>query len=170
MAEEAETTFEPEGTEAGASDQPKKSMLPLLLIAILVLGTAGVGAWLLARRSARAKTHPPSAKVEPKIKAVLHLESFVVNLADQNENAFLRVGMDIGLDKEMTKEDTEKQLQVMPGTRDTLLDVLTSYQSEELLAPDGKDKLKARLLQALQARMPEVGIREVYFTDFLVQR
>ncbi len=131
------------------------------------------GAWFFAiRPSKTSKAKPKAAAVpeEPKIKSVLHIESFVVNLADQTDTAFLRVGVDIGLDKEMKKEEADKQPQIMPRVRDTLLDVLTSYQSPELLAVDGKAKLRGRLLQALQARVPEVGVREIYFTDFLVQR
>jgi flagellar basal body-associated protein FliL len=30
--------------------------------------------------------------------------------------------------------------------------------------------LKQELLRALQERVPELGVTEVYFTDFLVQR
>ena len=33
----------------------------------------------------------------PQVKGVLHLEPFVVNLADSEDNRFLRVGIDLGL-------------------------------------------------------------------------
>jgi flagellar basal body-associated protein FliL len=34
----------------------------------------------------------------------------------------------------------------------------------------GKTKLKADLLHALQERIPQLGVEEVYFTEFLIQR
>jgi flagellar basal body-associated protein FliL len=48
--------------------------------------------------------------------------------------------------------------------------VLTTWRSDALLAPDGKQKLKTELVRALRENVPELGVREVYFTDFLVQR
>ena len=172
MAEE-NTEVLVETAEEESQKKPKKSIVPLLLVVVMALAAGGFGAWFFAiRPSKTSKAKPKAAAVpeEPKIKSVLHIESFVVNLADQTDTAFLRVGVDIGLDKEMKKEEADKQPQIMPRVRDTLLDVLTSYQSPELLAVDGKAKLRGRLLQALQARVPEVGVREIYFTDFLVQR
>ncbi len=159
--------------EEESQGKPKKSIVPLLLITLLALSAGGFGAWFFALRPSKAsKPKPKEAAVgEPtKIKSVLHIESFVVNLADVSDTAFLRVAVDIGLEKELKKEDTDKQPETMPRIRDTLLDVLSSYQSPELLAVDGKVKLRVHLLQALQARVPEVGIKEIYFTDFLVQR
>jgi flagellar basal body-associated protein FliL len=54
--------------------------------------------------------------------------------------------------------------------RDTILTVLAVAKVEDLLTADGKAKLKENVLQALQDRAPEVGVEEVYFTEFLIQR
>jgi len=35
---------------------------------------------------------------------------------------------------------------------------------------NGKAILKERLATALRERAPELGVREIYFTEFLVQR
>jgi flagellar basal body-associated protein FliL len=53
--------------------------------------------------------------------------------------------------------------------RDTILSVLASAPPEPLFAADGKQKLKADVLKALQERVPDLGIENVYFTEFLVQ-
>jgi flagellar basal body-associated protein FliL len=50
------------------------------------------------------------------------------------------------------------------------LQVLSTYHSADLLAPEGKLKLKQELVKALEVGAPELGVREVYITDFLVQR
>ena len=53
--------------------------------------------------------------------------------------------------------------------RDAILGVLSSARAEQLLASDGKQKLKAALLPALQECAPDLEIENVYFTEFLVQ-
>ena len=108
----------------------------------------------------------------PQIKGVMHLEGFVVNLADTEVNCFLRVGIDLGLENPLPSkgEKGEEGGASTSRVRDTILGVLTTWRSDALLAPDGKQKLKADLLRAFRERAPELGVREIYFTDFLVQR
>ncbi len=53
--------------------------------------------------------------------------------------------------------------------RDTILTVLAGAQPGELLTLDGKRQLKNELLKALQERVPQLAIENVYFTEFLVQ-
>jgi len=48
--------------------------------------------------------------------------------------------------------------------------VLTVCKAEPLLTPEGKQQLKRNLLEALNRENPELGVREIYFTEFLVQR
>lgn len=106
------------------------------------------------------------------VKAVLHLEGFVVNLADTADNRFLRVGIDLGLENPPPANAGKGGEGEVPTarTRDSILAVLTTWHSDDLLAPEGKQKLKDELVRALRERVPELGVREVYFTDFLVQR
>ena len=58
----------------------------------------------------------------------------------------------------------------MATIRDSILTVLAQCTSDQLLTPEGKAKLKADLLNALNRDVPELRAREVYFTEFLVQR
>jgi flagellar FliL protein len=108
----------------------------------------------------------------PQVKGILHLESFVVNLADSEENCFLRVGIDLGLEHPLPTQEGKGGEGAVPiaRVRDCILTVLSTWHSAALLAPEGKQKLKAELLGALHQRVPELGVREIYFTDFLVQR
>jgi flagellar FliL protein len=105
-------------------------------------------------------------------KGVLHLEPFVVNLADPEENRFLRAGIDLGLEKPLPGKAGKGGEADVPAARirDCILYVLSTWRCDALLAPDGKQKLKDEILRALQDRVPELGVKEVYFTDFLVQR
>ncbi len=106
----------------------------------------------------------------PKIVAVMHLEPFVVNLADSEDNRFLRVGIDLGLESPVPAKEGKEGAVPTARIRDCVLGVLTTWHSDALLAPEGKQKLKDELVKSLQARVPELAVGEVYFTDFLVQR
>ena len=140
----------------------------------LLLGLA----MLTAAGSFGCKGSPPASSGRgkdaraPQVKAVLHLESFVVNLADPEENRFLRVGIDLGLESPLSAKEGKGGEGEVPTARirDCILGVLSTWHSDALLAPEGKQKLKDDLVHALRARVPELGVREVYFTDFLVQR
>jgi flagellar FliL protein len=154
-----------EGKGAG-----KKGRWPwrLGVAAAVVLLVAACAGWYLHRQS-RSPTQP-KPKADPQVRDVLHLEPFLVNLADPEGTRFLRVGIDLGLEREPTGERNRSAQMPIARTRDTILMVLTTYKAEVLLAPDGKAQLKDELTKALQQHVPELGVLEVYFTEFLVQR
>jgi flagellar basal body-associated protein FliL len=120
---------------------------------VLVLALAG---WFWSKRG----TEPAAANEETKIKATL-------NLADRDQKSYLRVGIDLGLRKEAGKSESAPSV---AQVRDTILSVLGLAEVNELLTATGKIQLKADLLKALQVRMPELGVEEIYFTEFLIQR
>lgn len=102
---------------------------------------------------------------------ILHLDQFVVNLADPDSDAFLRVGIDVGVRADssaITKEGVDPASVGL--VRDTVLKIITTRTSGDLLTPQGKDDLKKLLLDAIQQRDPALGATSIYFTDFLVQR
>jgi len=101
------------------------------------------------------------------VKGTLHLETFVLNLADPGQRSYLRVGIDLGLGRELGKG--ENAAAVGP-VRDTIVGVLAQSRVDELLTAKGKAKLKEDLLRALQERVPGLEVEEVYFTEFLIQR
>jgi len=120
------------------------------------------------RASSRAQA-VQSAVATPEVNSVLQLDSFVVNLQDPSGNGYLRVSIDLGLASTAKEDDKEKQTTYLPRVRDTILGILGSRTVDELLTPDGKTKLKADLLKAINATVPELECKEVYFTEFLVQ-
>jgi flagellar basal body-associated protein FliL len=148
-----------------AGDQKKNSSL-ISTVLILLLGLAGGAV-------AMAFLHPPAtSKVsEPpnKVRAVLHLETFTVDMSSPEQKVYLRVGIDLGLGHDL------KGLPEDGGTptaliRDTILGILMALKPDDLTSIDGKQKLKDRILEALRQRAPELAAQEVYFTEFLMQR
>jgi flagellar basal body-associated protein FliL len=137
----------------------RSSRKPTLLLAGLVLLTV-LGAWLWMVRQG------PAVAANGQVKSVLHLETFVVNLADSGQRSYLRVGIDLGLGREIAKNETAPVAQV----RDAVLEVLAQCHTDELLTAQGKSKLKQDLLRALQDRAPGLAVEDVYFNEFLIQR
>lgn len=101
------------------------------------------------------------------MKGSLHLETFVLNLADSGQRSYLRVGIDLGLGREIGRGENAPPV---GEVRDTILGVLAESRVDELLTAAGKAKLKEDLLHALQERLPGLEVEEVYFTEFLIQR
>jgi flagellar FliL protein len=159
MSDDLDTPIEPSPSKKGGG----KSLIMVLLIACLVGGGAG---GFLYWRHAKANAHP---EPENKVKEVLHLEDFVVNLADSEAHAYVRLGLDLG-QSAAPKAGKESGPNPVPAIRDTVLSVVAGYKADDLLTADGKIKLKHELLSDLQQRVPEAHIAEVYFTEFLVQR
>jgi len=154
-----------------ASEKRSKSKFLILGVVVLVLGVGGVfGAKLFT--PSKAKPHPAATEGKA-TRAVLHLESFVVNLADGGPGTYLRVGIDLGLAAASEGEGGHGSAKGDAGrtamVRDTILAVLMRLTAQEVASAEGKLRLKQELLHALQQRLPELGVTEIYFTDFLLQ-
>lgn len=150
-----------------ANRKPKSKSSPLLVLLVLA-AIAAAAYWFVSRRAGEAASSDLKAN---SVKSVIHLDSFVVNLADPDQSAFLKIGIDLGISStSLEVKSGDKNTPVLPQIRDAILSVLTTWQSSRLLAPDGKTKLKEQILNALHQQVPAIPIKEVYFTEFLVQR
>ncbi len=138
--------------------RPRRSFALILPLVVL----AGLGLWFWSNHG----TSSAHANDIPAARSTLHLETFVLNLADADQRSYLRVGIDLRLNQETKQaEETVPIAQV----RDTILSVLGEAKVTDLLSSSGKTKLKQDLLLALQERVPKLGVEEVYFTEFLIQ-
>jgi len=148
---------------------PKKSSrTKLLSLGTLVLLAVAGTAWFLLHNGSDA-----SAESAQKLSTtIVHLDGFTVNLADPEENHFLRVSMDLAAERIPPPAENGKPNSglPMPQIRDSILSVLTTSKADVLLTPEGKAKLKKNLIDTLNHDNPELGVHEIYFTEFLVQR
>jgi flagellar FliL protein len=145
----------------------KKSSLPIIVGVLVVLLGGGGGGWFYLHQGKSAQAAP----VEKTPEFMVHLDTFTVNLADPEESHFLRITIDLGLDH-APKGAAEKSTGEFPTARarDSILSVLARGKADILMTPEGKDQLKHDLIQALQESVPDADVRNVYFTEFLVQR
>jgi flagellar basal body-associated protein FliL len=147
----------------------KKAPVGLILgIAIASLGVGASATWLITQRA-----HAAAGPVAKPITRgqIVKLEGFTVNLADPEASHFLRLTIALEVDHlpDAEKEKVEAALPIA-RIRDVILSVLTAAKADVLLTPEGKNQLKKSVLESLRTGVPEITIRDIYFTEFLVQR
>jgi flagellar FliL protein len=155
-------------SETRSIAKPGKRKFAIAAIVVVFLAAGGLmGAKRYAASHANQPEHPPLAR------SVMHLDSFVVNLADTGgQSVYLRVGIDVGLTAQPSGESESsagKDAGRTAMVRDTILGVLMRLSAQDVSSAEGKLRLKQELLRSLQQRLPELGITDVYYTDFLLQ-
>jgi len=158
-----------------AEEAPKKSKLIFFIIlgvTILLLGGGGFFAYT------KLMAPKPTAVEEPKegegekggpqkaIGEILPLDPFVVNLADPSGKRYLKVKVELELDSPVA---AEKAKQVAPKLRDMVIMMLTSLSFEEVMTPEGKIRIRDELLERFNQIMRPDRIKNIYFTEFVVQ-
>jgi flagellar FliL protein len=131
----------------------KKPLFLILGVAALVLGGGGAGAWYFTQPKS---TH--AAKAEPpKPPVFINMESFTVNL--QSEDS----------------DDAQVELIKLhlPEVRSRLLMLLSSHKADELLSPEGKNKLAKEIITQVNKPFepkaaPQI-VTGVFFTSFVIQ-
>lgn len=99
------------------------------------------------------------------------IEPFVVNLADPGSRRYLRLNIKLELKK---PDESEPLLEArMPQVRDTVLLLLSSKTSDQLLNPEGKLTLRQELIgqlnKVLKKKRLKKAVKNLYFTEFLIQ-
>jgi flagellar FliL protein len=160
-------------------------LLGLTVIGGLIVGLGCVtgGIYLLVRTG---KIHSGAllalSERTPAAQVATHtvsLDPILVNLADPSGHAYLRLGLALAIeDSAETTLPTASASSTATLTllrereipiRDTVLTVLGQQSSSALLEPGGKDRLKQELQAALALHNPDLKVRGLYFSDFLVQ-
>lgn len=146
--------------EAPAGDAPppkSKKLLIIILAVVLVLVLVGGGGafFLLSKKKAAADEEedphaaaPEPAKVQAHVDtahppAYLPLDPMVVNLADEGGERVAQIGITLEL-SDAHAVDTVKAY--LPAIRSGILLQLSKRTAEELLKPEGKEKLAEDLL------------------------
>jgi flagellar FliL protein len=171
---EAEQLDGVEGEE-GVDAAPKSGRkgLILALVALLVLGGGGAGAWF-----AFGGKHDPNAKAAKKDEGpklpprYINLDPpFVVNFEAQSSVRFLQVTIGV-----MTREQEIEALikDNDPRVRNDMLMILSNQTYESVSTAEGKEALRTRCLDAVRTIVREMGgkpdkVEALYFTSFVMQ-
>jgi flagellar FliL protein len=161
---------EPEIDEVSQEQEvPKKGKKKLFIIlgaTFLLLGSIG----FLSRGylTGPKETEGAEKQVE-KVKSAMNLDSFLVNLADEDATRFVKVSFRLGLNEADLGEELTGDTITLGATRDAIILCLTTKTSEDLLSIEGKEKLKKEIRESVNKVLPKGKVIEVYIMDFVVQ-
>jgi flagellar FliL protein len=94
------------------------------------------------------------------------LDTFTVNLLSESGRRYLKVQMNLELSGEELGIELDTRKAVI---RDIIIRLLSSKSLEEISTAKGKEKLKDQIVDQLNMRLKDGKIRNVYFTEFVVQ-
>ena len=157
--------------------EKKKSNAPLVIIGILVFLLAVIGGGFIGyTRLPAVMLHvggvaagqDPEASKKVEVKGLMPLDPFLVNLADEDGVRFLKATLQLGVANEMTGE-VDKNSAMVAAIRDSIIALLTSKTSTQIMTPQGKDMLREEIRTRLNALSMSNKVAEVYIVDFVVQ-
>ena len=183
----------PEAAEEGAKPAKSKKLLIIVGALVLVLVLAGVGGYFFLKsrnaaaedgEEAPAKAAHDSHAAPP---AYLPMDNMVVNLADPGGERVAQIGVTLQV-ADAKAVDTVKAY--MPTIRSGVLMLISKRTAEELLSPEGKEKLSKDILHETakpfgggedeheaeapstkkkKKAEPEYPVRGVLYSSFIVQ-
>lgn len=172
MAAEEEKT-----TEESGGKKKKGGKLKLIIIVVVLLVILGGGGFLayklfLAPKDAGAAGGEVAKKESVatpvnEVGVLYPLETFIVNMADNDGTRYLKVTIQLELDNtEKLKEEMDKRV---PQLRDAILTILSAKTYEEVSSAQGKLVLKQEIQRRINSLLPFGQITNVYFTEFVSQ-
>jgi flagellar protein FliL len=164
--------------KAAPAPSGKSHKLWILIGSALLILTVGIGAFFAipyyktVKASAQGKgeaavSGKESKSSRPPVKGVLALDPFLVNLADTEEIRFLKTTFQLGLEEDLGEEG--KDPSAVAAIRDSIITLLSSKTADQILTPQGKDKLREEIRERVNAVSPQIKVVEVYIVDFVVQ-
>ena len=145
-----------------------------VMIVLVLLSSAGAAAAIylvLDQRDNSAEGDAQQQTVEHTPPVFTQIEPFTVNLADDRYGSrLLYTGITLRVGNEESKALIEEH---MPQVRSRLLILLSGKQAEQLTSTEGKEMLAQEIIRRLSVPLtenqPPLDLREVLFTEFIVQ-
>jgi flagellar protein FliL len=159
--------------EAPTSGGGKKKMILIAVGALLLIGGSIGGTLMIV--GGDSETAEAGVEAEPEIvrgdpNYVDLKPAFTVNLAPEDPVGFLQISMQVLTFNDDVADDLEKH---RPLIRNNLLVLFGRQKSEELRAPEGKQRLQESALATVQTVINEYGtggeVDNVFFTSFVMQ-
>ena len=160
-----------------AGPVPRGSLMNILLVVVLVL-LAGVGGYFVQDLiSENSASKAPSSTIQtqpvktarpapPAVGVMGPLEPFMVNLARTKGSRILKVTVTLELNNPAVQPEVEDNRQKI---MDSILVLLSSKTFEDVYSIQGKFKLKDEITTRVNRFLAMGHIKEVYFSEFLIQ-
>ncbi len=145
----------------------KKSKTTLFIFIGIVVAVAAAATFGVLLFTGNGKAEPVKAgKTEAAASVVYSLDPFIVNIYDGQELRYLRIKVEMGVAGEEAKNQMKTQ---EAQIRDGILTLLSSKTWQDLQTPQGKDQLKQQIMATVSKIVAQGALKQVYFTDFVVQ-
>jgi len=140
----------------------KLKVIIIVLIAIIIIGGVAMGLMLSGISVSDLLANFQSEEVH-----AVELENFVVNLnGGTRSGSYLRTTMDIVVNESDHIELVEmKKSQI----RDVIIKQLMSYSPDQIQGMESIESIQIQLIEQLNRIFEEPVIKEIFFTDFLIQ-
>ena len=102
----------------------------------------------------------------PQLGPLMALNPFVVNLADPGGSRYLRMTVELELSDELLRNEIMSRL---PQIRNAMLMILPSKTMADVTSSEGKEALREEIIEALNEILAKGEIRNIYYTEFVVQ-
>ncbi|MCO7242114.1 flagellar basal body-associated protein FliL [Halomonas sp. Ps84H-12] len=154
---------------AESSGGSKKLLWVMIILVLLSSAGAAAAIYLVLDQRDSGEVQQQTIELTPPV--FTRIEPFTVNLADDRYGSrLLYTGITLRVGNEQSKAIIEEH---MPQVRSRLLILLSGKQANELTSTEGKEELAqaiiSRLNVPLSENQPPLDLREVLFTEFIVQ-
>lgn len=152
---------------------PAKAKSRLSVIKVLIMGFLGlllIGGGLVAyiwmTDDPTVGEEAQAGQVSLHERVTMPLDPFLVNLADKESRRYLKLKVELEVDREATAKELEK---FTPNIRDALILLLSSKTYLDISSFEGKQQLKDEIKQRVAALPGGKKVSNVFFTEFVAQ-
>jgi len=149
-----------------------KKLIIFLLVFLVLLGAGGAAAYKFLILDKQEEDEKKAEKIINEIKDVeevgvqFEIGTFIVNLMDRDADRYLKVTVVLELQDQTIKTEVTQRL---PKIKDAITTLLFTKSSRELKTAEGIELLKEDVIKRVNAILPIGGVKNVYFTDFVIQ-
>ncbi|ANE32459.1 flagellar basal body-associated protein FliL [Campylobacter hyointestinalis] len=140
------------------------------LVAFIMLGSSDENAAARQPQATTTQGPAPSPKQRSNdffnIGPMYPMDQFLVNLLSESGSRFLKTALNLELSEETLAPEIDKK---KPLIRDIIIRTLSSKTYEDVSTAKGKERLKDELVTKINETLRDGYIKNVYFTDFIVQ-
>jgi flagellar FliL protein len=154
----------------------KKMVIIVAVVLLFLLGAVGAGFYVIwskisnltppAQATENAGAPAEDGEAASQVGPILDLKTFIVNLADEDMQRFLKTSISVEMDSD---EGLEEANQRLPQIKDHIVTLLPTKTSAEILSAEGKQVLRSQIVEGLNGFLSKGRITSLYFTDFVIQ-
>ena len=164
--------------QQGEGAKGGKSLMVVIVVALLLVAGVGAGAYFLGAKKAQAepqqgataaqaeegaKQGPPAPLIGP----MVDIPSFIVNILDKDGGTrYLKATITLETENAATAAELKERF---PQVKDAILLLIGNKTFDDLRDLQGKMQLRAELLGRVNGLLKTGKVTHIYFTDFVVQ-